>query len=175
MVLHKRRSCPTPIQVALPYGDSRDSPIHNSLKKSVHSLHKSTLLSSWILKCIAGVLAISWCAAIYWNYQMRASLKILQLHHQIESLHYEEAKRTIEEASSYQKMLERHVQAMEQKQQGLEHELRVASELEEGETLGAFHNSISDVIERRQAVLQDKIESLRAYIQEESRREVLEK
>lgn len=106
---------------------------------------------------------------------MRASLKSLQLHHQIESLHYEEAKRTIEEASSYQKMLERHVQTMEQKKQGLEHELRVASELKEGETLGSSHNSISDVIERRQAVLQDKIESLRAYIQEESRREVLEK
>jgi predicted nucleic acid-binding Zn-ribbon protein len=124
---------------------------------------------------MAGVLAISWCAAIYWNYQMRASLKSLQLHHQIESLHYEEAKRTIEEANNYKMLLERHVQQMEEKKQGLEHELRVASELKEGETLGAAHNSISDVIERRQAVLQDKIESLRSYIQEESRREVHEK
>ena len=106
---------------------------------------------------------------------MRTSLKSLQLQHLIESLHYEEAKKTVEEANNYQNMLERHIQNMEQKKQGLEHELRVATELREGETLESPHNSISDVIERRQAVLQDKIESLRAYIQEESRREVLEK
>ena len=106
---------------------------------------------------------------------MRTSLKSLQIQHLIETSRYEEAKRAVEEANSFQKILERHIQNMEEKQKGLEHELRVASELKEGETLESPHNSISDVIERRQAVLQDKIQFLRAYIQEESRREVLEK
>jgi hypothetical protein len=121
------------------------------------------------------VFAISWCAAIYSNYQMRASLKSLQVHYQIESLHYEEAKRTLDDASRSQRMLEGHVQNLERTKQALEHEVRTASELQEGETLALPHSSVSDVIKRRQAVLQDKIKSLRAYIQEESRREVLEK
>jgi hypothetical protein len=52
----------------------------------------------------------------------------------------------------------------------------MASELKEGETIGAYHHyDIADGIENRHVVLKEKIASLRSYIQEESHREVLEK
>lgn len=198
MVMHKRWSRLTPkkhlhgheppsSQTALPYGASLDSPsprhpattvkrsYSDSLKILCRSLDNSRLLSSWILNCFVAVFAISWCAAIYGNCQMRTSLKSLQVNYKIATLHYEEAKRTLDDALVSQRVLERHVQDLERTKQELEHEVRMGLELQEGETLALPHASVSHVIERRQTVLQDKVKSLRAYIQEESRREVLEK
>jgi hypothetical protein len=127
------------------------------------------------LKCFVALFAISWFAAIYGNYQMRLSLKSLEVDYQIATLHYEEAKKTLDDAISSQRVLKRHVENLERTKQELEHEIRMGLELQEGETLQLPHASASNIIERRQAVLQDKVEALRAYIQEESRREVLEK
>jgi cyclophilin family peptidyl-prolyl cis-trans isomerase len=98
------------------------------------------------------------------------------MEHQIEMLHYEEASKSLKEASKSQKLMEREIQKLEKTKKALEHEIRMASELKEGETLGAGHHyDIVEGIENRHEVLKEKIATLRSYIQEESHREVLEK
>lgn len=198
MVVVKRRSvATTPRELAysdnesscssLPFGDFRDSPkvrqqqrgsfkAAPQLKAFKNSLNQSHYLPSWAIKCIIGLVAVSWCLAIYWHQQLRAELKTLTLEHQMEHLHFEEASKTLKEATENQKKMEREIQKLEQTKKALEHEVRMAAELKEGETLGAnHHHQIANDIQNRHAVLQEKIDSLRSYIQEESHREVLEK
>lgn len=196
MVVVKRRpSSTTPRELAipdnnsssssLPFGDFRDSPkVHQQgsfnaapqLKAFKNSMNKPTYLPSWAIKCIVGLVAISWCSAIYYHNQMRAELKTLEMEHQMETLQLEEASKTLQEASRSQQIMEREIQRLEQTKKALEHEVRMAAELKEGETIGAHHHhEIANDIENRHAVLQEKIESLRSYIQDESHREVLEK
>lgn len=171
---------------SLPFGDFRDSPkvrqgsfssaAAPQFKAIKNSFNKPAYLPSWAIKCIVGLVVISWCLAIYWNQQLRAELKTLELEHQMESLHFQEASQTLKEASKKQKGMEKEIQKLEETKKALEHEVRMATELKEGETLGAHHHhDIANEIEKRQAVLQEKIESLRNYIKEESHREVLEK
>ena len=197
MVMIKRRGGPastTPRELSnlddrsssssLPFGDFRDSPKYAhaassssfNAKAIKNSLNKPAYLPSWAIKCIVGLIVASWCLALYWNSQLRAELKVMEMEHQVETLHYEEASKSLKEVSKSQKLMEREIQKLEKTKKALEHEIRMASELQEGETLGANHHyDIADGIENRHEVLKEKIASLRSYIQEESHREVLEK
>ena len=196
MVMVKRRSGSGSIpslssshyMSALPFGDGRESPQSLPLnstpwQKSKRPLWRSqnfdrsplSSIPSWILPAIVGIIALSWCTASYWNYQLRSEIQNLQYDLQVETMHHKEAEQTLQDAMGSQKILEAEVQKLEKKKEALEHELRMAQELEEGETLELEHASISDTILKRQAVLQDKVDLLRKYIQDDSRREVLEK
>jgi hypothetical protein len=196
MVMIKRHSHATPRELSipddrssssLPFGDFRDSPKYKEgaaapsfnapqLKNFKASLNKPYYLPSWVIKCIIGLVVVSWCFAMYWHQQLRAELKTLELEHKMESMHFEEAAKSLKESYNSQKMMERQIQKLEQTKKALEHEVRMAAELEEGETLGDHHHhDIANDIENRHAVLQEKIESLRSYIQQESYREVVEK
>jgi uncharacterized protein HemX len=197
MVMIKRRSgtaSTTPRELSklddrsssssLPFGDFRDSPKYTrasssssfNVKAFKNSLNKPAHLPSWAIKCFVGLIVASWCLALYWNSQLRSELKVLEMEHQIEMLHYEEANKSLKEASKSQKLMEREIQKLEKTKKALEHEIRMASELKEGETLGASHHyDIAEGIENRHEVLKEKIATLRSYIQEESHREVLEK
>lgn len=199
MVVVQRRTsshCTTPRELSipdndsscssLPYGDHfRDSPkVRQGSFKSApqqfvafkNTLNKPHFIPSWAIKCIIAVVALSWCLAIYWHQQLRAELKTLAMHHEMETLHFEQASKTLQEASKKQKQMEKEIKKLETNKKALEHEVRMAAELKEGETLGAHHHvDIANDIQNRHGVLQEKIESLRSYIQEESHREVLEK
>lgn len=100
----------------------------------------------------------------------------MEKQYEVEALHFEEATETLKEATKTQKTLERYVQKLETTKKALEHEVRMAEEMEEDESIGGHHHhEIVKDIENRHKVLQEKIESLRNYIKEESHREVLEK
>lgn len=197
MVMIKRRSvgptATTPRELStlddrsssssLPFGDFRDSPRYVpsttssfNAKTIKDSLNKPAYLPSWAIKCTLGLIAVSWCLALYWNSQLRAELKVMEMEHQVETMYFEEASQSLKEASKTQKIMEKEIQKLEKTKKALEHELRMAAELKEGETLGASHHyDIANGIENRHEVLKNKIASLRSYIQEESHREVLEK
>lgn len=172
---------------SLPYGDFRDSPKYHQqaggtfnaeqkLKEFKNSLNKPTYLPSWAIKCLVGFIVVSWCVAIYWHQQVKAEIKIMEKQYEVEALHFEEATETLKEATKTQKTLERYVQKLETTKKALEHEVRMAEEMEEDESIGGHHHhEIVKDIENRHKVLQEKIESLRNYIKEESHREVLEK
>ena len=123
------------------------------------------------------VVLLLFSASTYWDYQMRAALKAVEYEHSVESLHVAEATQTLNDARLSQKLEEQKIMDLEKTKQVLEHELQMAELMKESNSSAESHNHhhISDYIERRQQVLQNKIESLRSYIQEESRREVLEK
>lgn len=132
---------------------------------------------SWVNKLLLFVLLLSWGSSFFVTKGAWLFLRELKTEVKVQQTQYGETKQDMMEAKEEVHFTQKHVDHMLHAKEVLNHESKMAKELDDTghEPVFTQHGPVLDWLSKRQGKLKDKLGTLRKYVAERSRAQVIER